>query len=70
MKTTEKSEAVTSPTQKPVEAWRDEKRIESWLFAAAAAGRRWAIGQEITEAEFDQAIAATRSIRIGYHLKG
>lgn len=52
-------------TTKTVETWSEEKRTPAWLFAAARAKHRWPIGREVTEAEFDKAIAATKSIQIG-----
>lgn len=48
---------------RPVEDWRIEKGTPDWLFAAAKLGMRWAIGQQVTEADYDAAIARVRGLR-------
>lgn len=42
--------------RKRVEEWAQAKSTIDWQFAAAQAGHRWAIGTELTEAEYDAAI--------------
>jgi hypothetical protein len=41
----------------PVAEWADRKQTPLHLFAGACAGERWPEGRELTEAEFDAAIA-------------
>ena len=43
-------------TRKAFELWGKEKSTPDWLLAGTAAGNRWAIGREVTEAEFDAAV--------------
>lgn len=45
-----------------VEVWAARKKVEPWLFKAAAVGARWQCGESfdpclVTEAEFDAAIS-------------
>lgn len=56
-------EAPASAETRPVEDWRAEKTTPAWLFAAAKVGKRWAIGQRITEADYDAAIALVSGLR-------
>jgi hypothetical protein len=56
-------------SRQPFETWADAKKPAVWLIAAARAMRGWAIGREVTEAEFDDAIQAAGSIALGYDLK-
>lgn len=56
-------EAPASANARPVEDWRAEKVTPNWLFAAAKVGKRWAIGQRITEAEYDATIALVSGLR-------
>jgi hypothetical protein len=58
-----------APERRPFEAWAAEKKPAPWQAAAARAMRGWAIGREITESEFDDAITAAGSITLGYDLK-
>lgn len=52
--------------RKTFETWAAEKRPAAWLTAAARAMRGWAIGREVTEAEFDDAIHAAGSVTLGH----
>jgi hypothetical protein len=54
--------------RKPFEIWAAEKKPAPWQANAARAMRGWAIGREITEAEFDDAIQAAGQVAIGYDL--
>jgi hypothetical protein len=54
------------PERRAFEAWVEAKRPEAWRSAAARAMRGWAIGREVTEAEFDEALEAAGAVRIGY----
>lgn len=54
-----------APARKPVEQHAEEKQTPAWLLAAARAHHGWPIGRELTESEFEQALAATKGIRIG-----
>lgn len=56
-------EAPASAEARTVEDWRAAKATPNWLFAAAKVGKRWAIGQRITEADYDAAIARVRGLR-------
>lgn len=45
-----------------VEVWAAKVGTADWLFAAAKAGQRWAIGQEITEQQYSEAIEAAANV--------
>lgn len=47
------------------EAWAKAKQVDAWKVRAAAAMKQWPLGQEMTEADFDQAVsdATTHVIR-------
>jgi uncharacterized membrane protein AbrB (regulator of aidB expression) len=55
--------------RQPFEKWAEAKKPAAWLVAAARAMRGWAIGREVTEAEFDDAIHAAGTITLGDDLK-
>lgn len=67
--------AEPEPARRPIEEWRREKGHDRvmlgldpgtlWMFNAAVALRDWPIGAEVTEAEYDAAIAAATSMRLG-----
>ena len=57
--------AEAAPARQPFEAWVAAKQPEAWRAAAARAMRAWAIGREVTEAEFDQALADAGAVQIG-----
>lgn len=61
---TEKSTAA-APERRTIESWRTEKQTEEWLFRAAKAFKRWGIGSECTEAEYDSAVEQTAGLRVG-----
>jgi hypothetical protein len=44
--------------KKTVEQWAELKRLAAWKLAVARAHENWAIGQQLAEADFDQAVAA------------
>lgn len=52
-------------SRKPIEGWAQEKGTAAWLFAAAKALRAWAVGQEVSEQDFDEAVADAGSVAIG-----
>ncbi len=52
------------PVRRAVEKLAAEKGTKAWLFAAAKIGQRWAIGAELTEAEYDKAIEAARNVKL------
>lgn len=43
--------------RRPFEEWAASKAHEPWKIAAAKAMRSWAIGHEMTEGEFDEAVS-------------
>jgi hypothetical protein len=43
---------------RPYEEWAAEKGTPTWLLAAARAKAGWALGQEVTEKEYDRAVEA------------
>jgi hypothetical protein len=50
---------------KTAEEWAAEKKIEGWKFAAAKAGNAWPVGKELSEEDFDDAVEASITHRIG-----
>jgi hypothetical protein len=51
------SESNAAPAQRrTVEEWARAKSAEPWQYAAARAMRRWPIGFEMTEADFEAAL--------------
>jgi len=54
-----------APVRKSPEEWRNTKPTPAWLFAAAEALHRWIrSGVQLTEAEYDKAINAAKSMPI------
>ena len=49
----------------PVEAYQQRLGTPDWLFAAAKALARWAVGTEVSEAEYLRAIEAAKREVIG-----
>lgn len=49
--------------KKTVEDWAAQKSISAWLFAAVRAYERWAEGTELTEAEFEAALARVHTLQ-------
>jgi hypothetical protein len=65
---------MSTPIQKaterrPFEAWVAEKKPAPWQSNAARAMRGWAIGREVTEAEFDDAVKAAGAVVLSSDLK-
>jgi hypothetical protein len=54
----------TSLDRKPAEHWAIQKGVAAWQFAGAKYGERWPTGQEITEQEFDAAMARAASVEV------
>ena len=52
------------PELKTVEVWAQSKAIDALWFAMAKAYFRWPVGRELSEADFDAAIARVQSIRV------
>jgi hypothetical protein len=44
--------------RRPHEEWAAQKGTPAWLLAAARAKAGWALGQEMTEREFDRVVEA------------
>ncbi len=51
-------------TRRPFEEWVKEKQPAAWLAAAARTMRGWAIGREVTEQEFNEAIRAASAVEM------
>lgn len=49
---------VQEEVRRPHEEWAAEKGTPAWLLAAARAKAEWALGQEVTEREYDRAMEA------------
>jgi hypothetical protein len=45
-------------TRRPHEEWAAQKGTPAWLLAATRVKAGWALGQEVTEKEYDQAVDA------------
>lgn len=58
-------EVPAEPQRKPFEEWVAEKKPAAWLAAAGRAHRGWAIGREVTEADFDAALKDAGAVVIG-----
>lgn len=58
------TKSAAAPVKKTVEAWAAAAKLPPWQFAAAKTMCHWPIGKELTEEEFNQAVAAARSIEI------
>lgn len=54
---------------KTYEQWTEAKSPPRWLAAAARALRGWAVGKEVTEAEFDSAVQAAAGVKLGAETK-
>ncbi len=52
----EKETQTQEEVRRPHEEWAAEKGTPSWLLAAARANAGWALGQEVTEREYDRAV--------------
>lgn len=52
---------------KAIEDWAAQKQTADWLMAAAKQRMRWGIGKQVSEGEFDEAVAGVQGIRLsGY----
>lgn len=47
-----------------IEAWANQKATAAWLFAGAKAGERWAVGAELTEAAYDDAVERAGNVQV------
>jgi hypothetical protein len=61
---------TTAPApRKPVEQWAQEKghatARRAWVFNATRTREQWVRGQEVTEAAYEAAIAATLTTQLG-----
>jgi hypothetical protein len=54
----EKETQVQEEARRPHEEWAVQKGTPAWLLAAARAKTKWALGQEVTEREYDRAVEA------------
>jgi hypothetical protein len=54
-----------APERKPVEKLLAEKKTPAWLFAAARVHKRWPVGLELTEAEYEEGIKEAAGLRVG-----
>ena len=54
----EKETQTQEETRCPHEEWAAQKGTPAWLLAAARAKAGWALGQEVTEREYDRAVEA------------
>jgi hypothetical protein len=61
---TETRDSAPPPARRPFEEWVAEKKPAAWLAAAARAMQGWAIGQEITEAQFTDALRDAGAIEM------
>lgn len=57
---------IPAPERKTIETWAQMKGTPDWLFAGAKAFKRWGIGQEVFETDYETAILETGSVKIGY----
>lgn len=51
-------------TLKTVEAWAEKKRPEDFVLAAARALKGWAIGKEVAEEDFDEALKSAGAVQL------
>jgi hypothetical protein len=49
---------------KPFEQWAKAKRTEAWWVAGAAMHAGWAVGREVTEADYDAAVDAAKKVEV------
>ena len=61
----EMTQDVIETRRKPYEEWVALKQPAAWLAAAGRALRGWAIGKEVTEADFDAALHDAGAVAIG-----
>jgi len=54
----EKETQTQEEVRRPHEEWAAQKGTPAWLLAAARVKAGWALGQEVTEMEFDRAVEA------------
>jgi hypothetical protein len=54
------------PVRQPVEFWCAARRPAPWKHAVAAVLHAWAVGEELTEAEYVAAIDAASNLKLGY----
>ena len=55
--------AMADAPKRAVEAWAKAKN-HTWQFAAARTHERWPTGVELTEAEYDQAVASATGVAL------
>jgi hypothetical protein len=51
--------------QKTIEDWRDAKKTEPWIFAAAVQLHTWPIGKLVSGVEYEAALTAVGKIEVG-----
>lgn len=56
---------VQQPAHRTFEEWAQAAGTATWLAAATRACKRWPVGKELTQQEFDEAVREAASIRIG-----
>jgi hypothetical protein len=54
----EKETQAQEEVRRPHEEWAAQKGTPAWLLAATRAKVGWALGQEVTEGEYDRAVEA------------
>jgi len=54
----EKETQTQEDVRRPHEEWAAQKGSPPWLLAAARVKAGWALGQEVTEREYDRAVEA------------
>lgn len=47
-----------------IEAWAEAKKTPDWHLAATKAAKKWGMGKEVSESEFDAAVAFTLALKI------
>ena len=50
--------------KQPVEIWAELQGTEPWLLAAVQAHQGWAVGTEVSQAEYEQAVTAVLGARL------
>lgn len=60
------AEMMIAADRQTIEIWGAEKRTPDWLFAATKALKGWAIGQEVSEEDYDLAVLAAANVQMGY----
>ena len=61
---TETSVSAPAAKPQPYEQWAEQKHTAPWWVAGAAMHAGWAIGREVTEAEYDAAVSAAQHIEV------